>query len=286
MSKIQYNKKVKKSIKLLCEIANVSRSGYYKWLRYSGCLDKDYNDYLLIRQIFEKGKSKLGWRQIKMHLEAKHNIIMNHKKIKRIKIKYNLITRVRRKNPYKNIMKKSNEDRTFSNILNRNFKQTLPDKVFCTDITYLYYGRCRKAYLQVIKDIATKEIVSYELSNNCSMDFVLKSVDNLKRNNYIKNETIIHSDQGVHYSNPHFIKKVKKLNLKQSMSRKGNCIDNSPIETFFGHFKDEVDYRKAKSFDELKKIVSEYMNYYNNERFQWELKKMTPAQYRNHLVNI
>lgn len=263
----------------MCGIAEVSTSGYYRWLRRDN--HKDWNDYLIIKEIFNFGKGKLGWRPIKMRLESDHGIIMNHKKIRRIMKKYHLITKIRRKNPYKMIMKKTQEHRTFNNILNRNFKQDMPRKVLCTDITYLYYGQGRKAYLQAIKDIATKEIVSWQLSNNLSMPFVLESVELLKG----MNKSLIHSDQGFHYTNPEFIDKVKKLNLTQSMSRKGNCIDNSPMETFFGHLKDDVDYKEAKTFDELNDMINKYMNYYNNQRYQWELKKMTPVQYKDHLLS-
>jgi len=221
-----------------------------------------------------------------MNLQSKIGIIINHKKIKRIKNKYGLTTKVRRRNPYKDIMRKTSEHRTFDNILDRNFKQTEPRKSFCSDITYLYYGYGQKAYLQAIKDIATKEIVSWEMSNNLTLNFVLKSIDNLKGIGILKNESIIHSDQGAHYTSPKYIKKVKNLNLVQSMSRKVSCIDNSPIESFFGHLKDEIEYKQARTFNELNDRMNKYMDYYNNGRFQWKLKKMTPVQYRNHLLAL
>jgi len=219
-----------------------------------------------------------------MRLKSNYNTIMNHKKIKRIKKKYNLITKIRRKNPYKMTVKKTQEHRTFNNILDRNFQQIVPGRALCTDITYLYYGQGRKAYLQAIKDIATKEIVSFELSNNLTMPFVLKSVEELEGINYLTPQSLIHSDQGFHYTNPEYIQRVKKLNLIQSMSRKGRCIDNAPMESFFGHLKDEVDYKTAKTFSELNDMISKYMDYYNNERYQWGIKKMTPVQYRSHLL--
>lgn len=270
---------------MLCSIAQVSRCGYYKWLKRSNNLEKDYDNYLVIKEIFEKGKGKLGWRSIQMRLKSDYSIVMNHKKIKRIKSKYNLITKIRRKNPYKAIMKKTQEHRTFDNILNRKFKQDMPGKILCTDITYLYYGQCRKAYLSATKDIASKEIVSWQASNNLSMKFVLDSVDRLKNNRTLNSKTMIHSDQGFHYTNPEYIKKVRELKLKQSMSRKGNCIDNAPIESFFGHMKDDVICKDAKTFDELNDMINTYMDYYNNERCQWGIKKMTPAQYRDHLLS-
>lgn len=239
---------------------------------------------MLIKEIFEKGKKKFGWRQVQMHLKADYQVIMNHKKIRRIMNKYGLIAQVRKRNPYKMIMKKTQDHRTCDNILNRNFDQIVPRRVFCTDITYLYYGLSRKAYLSVIKDIATGEAVAWELSMNLELEFVLKTIDKL---NALKkdSEALIHSDQGFHYTSPLYIQRVQHLNLTQSMSRKGNCVDNAPIESFFGHLKDELDFKSCNTFEELNKAVETYMNYYNNQRYQWELKKMTPVQYRNHLLS-
>jgi len=258
----------------------VSRGGYYKWLR-SPKRNKDEKDSALIKIIFEKGRQKLGWRSIQMRLINDYKVKMNHKKIVRIMRENSLLTKIRRKNPYGMIMKTDQEHRTAANILNRDFNQITPGKVFCTDITYLYYGMSQKAYLSAVKDIASHEIVGWKLSNNLSLKFVLDSVSQLKTKD---NKAIIHSDQGVHYTHPTYIAKLKELDIRQSMSRRGNCIDNAPMESFFGHPKDDVDYREAKTFEELNAIIDRYLKYYNNERYQWDLKKMTPAQYRNHLL--
>jgi putative transposase len=271
---------------MLCSIAHVSRCGYYKWINRLHEPEKDHDDYVVVKEIFEKGKKKLGWRSIQMRLQSDYGITMNHKKIKRIKNKYNLITKIRTRNPYKTIMKKTQEHRTFDNILDRKFKQSIPGNVLCSDITYLYYGQGRKAYLSAIKDTASKEVVSWQTSNNLSMKFVLDSADRLKNNKTVHSKTIVHSDQGFHYTNPNYIQSIKKLNLIQSMSRKGSCIDNAPIESFFGHLKDDVSCKDAKTFDELNDMINAYMDYYNNERYQWDLKKMTPVQYRDHLLSM
>lgn len=276
-------KKLDINIQLLCDITQVSRSGYYKWLSNRD-KNRDEKDYLMIKAIFDKGKRKLGWRPIQMRLKTDCEIVMNHKKIKRIMRENNLNVKIRRRNPYKMIMKKTQEHHTFDNVLNRDFNQVVPGKVLCTDITYLYYGQGRKAYLSVIKDIASKEILSWQLSNNLSMKFVLDSINNLKSVNMISDKTIMHSDQGFHYTNPEYIQKVKALKLTQSMSRKGNCIDNAPIESFFGHLKDDVDCKQAKTFNCLNDMIDEYMDYYNNRRYQWDIQKMTPVEYRNHLL--
>jgi len=268
----------------MCEIARVSKSGYYRWLKRQQKKPKDYDDYLLIKEIFEKGRRKLGWRSIQMKLREQ-DIKMNHKKIVRIKNKYNLITRIRRRNPYKQIMKKSREHRTFDNLLDRNFKQTEPKQVFCTDITYLPFNK-QMAYLSAVKDIASREIVGWNLSRHLQMDIVFDTITYMEENQDSLEDIMIHSDQGFHYTSPAYIAKIKKLKMIQSMSRKGNCIDNSPIETFFGHFKDEVDYQHCSSFEELKDLTSKYINYYNTRRRQWNLKKMTPVEYRNHLLSL
>ena len=220
-----------------------------------------------------------------MKLNSIKKINMNHKKIIRIKNKYNLITKIRRRNPYKDIMKKTKEHKTFANILNREFMQLIPQKVFCTDITYLFFNN-KIAYLSAVKDIATGEIVAWSLSQHLQMDLVLKTIENMKENKsiYSFKNILIHSDQGFHYTNPEYIFKITELNMVQSMSRKGNCIDNAPMETFFGHFKDEVDYKNCRTFEELRALTAEYIKYYNDERQQWELKKMTPVDYRNHLL--
>jgi transposase InsO family protein len=211
---------------------------------------------------------------------------MNHKKISRIMRKYGLHVKIRKKNPYKAIMKKSQEHRTFDNKLARAFNQTIPYTVFCTDITYLWFNH-RFVYLSVIKDIASGEVVAWHLAQHLHMELVLTTLENLKRDHTLNlNEVLIHSDQGFHYTNPLYIDMVSSLTMVQSMSRKGNCIDNAPIESFFGHFKDEVEYKTCKTFEELRAMIAVYMEYYNSERRQWDKQKMTPIQYRDHLFTL
>jgi putative transposase len=262
----------------LAAIANVSRSGYYRWLAHADGPEKDRADYLRIKAVFDQGRGKYGWRTIQMKLRA-NGIAMNHKKIQRIKIKYGLVTRIRRANPYKAVLQKTREHRIFENKLERNFRQSEPRKAFCTDITYLPFDR-GLAYLSAIKDVATREIVAWNAAVRPEMNLVLGTLEGLGPSE----RGLIHSDQGAHYTNPQYIQRVEKLGLVQSMSRKGNCLDNAPMESFFGHLKDEVDFRQCGTFAELRTKIDEYMRYYNNERQQWNLKKMTPVEYRNHLL--
>ena len=197
--------------------------------------------------------------------------------------KHGLVCQARRKNPYKTMMKRTQHHRTFENTLNRNFEQSVPKKTLCTDITYLYFSLGRKAYLSVIKDIATGEILAWELSLTIDLEFVLKTIHKLKSLE-LPADALIHSDRGFHYTNPLYIEKIKQMHIIQSMSRKGNCIDNAPMESFFGHLKDELEFKVCRTFEELTIKVNEYMQYYNHNRYQWGLKKMTPVQYRDHLL--
>lgn len=264
----------------MCELAHVSISGYYKWLKTCDKEDKDFNDYLLIKEIFDNKKQKAGWRTIQMNL----TVPMNHKKIQRIMKKYSLFCKIRRTNPYKMIAKKTAEHRVYENILNREFNIVTPYHFFSTDITYIFYNHTL-VYLSVIKDIATGEVVAWKVSKRLEMSIVLDTLINLRDTlTFSLKDILIHSDQGFHYTNPEYICRVKELGMIQSMSRKGNCIDNCPIESFFGHFKDDVDYKQCKSFEELCLLINQYMKYYNYERKQWARKKMTPVDYRNHLL--
>lgn len=263
-------------VAILCELSGVSRSGYYKWLLSAGRADKDHRDYLKIKEVFDRGKGAYGWRSVKMRLPE-----MNHKKIQRIMRKYDLVARVRKRNPYKAIMKKRLEHRIFPNKLQREFRQAVPYKVFCTDITYIPSHNLY-AYLSVVKDIASGEVVAWNLSRGLEEMLVLDTVQNMPRG--MCENAMIHSDQGFHYTNPQYIAAVGALGLAQSMSGKGSCIDNAPIESFFGHMKDELDYRSCTSFEDLRLKIEEYMRYYNCERKQWTRQKMTPVEYRNHLL--
>ncbi len=214
-----------------------------------------------------------------MHLERQRGVVMNHKKIIRIMGKYDLVAKIRKRNPYKAIMKKTQEHRTFENKLNREFSQTAPHKVFCTDITYISFNH-RFAYLSAVKDIATGEVVAWHLLPYITMELVLETLEKLKP----YQNAMIHSDQGFHYTNPEYIKRVEVLEMIQSMSRKGNCIDNAPIESFFSHLKDNIDYKNCKTFEEIYQLIENYIDYYNNERAQWGKNKMTPIECRDHLL--
>nr|WP_229168045.1 MULTISPECIES: IS3 family transposase [Bacillus cereus group] len=286
----KYN--VKNMVSYLCEVSGVSRSGYYNYFSVRSQKqrkrknDQDEIAKKIILKAFRFKNRKKGARQIKMTLAGRFQVVYNLKRIRRIMKKYGIICPIRKVNPYKKMMKATKEHRVLSNQLKRDFRQDSPGKVLLTDITYLFYGRNQKAYLSTILDGATNEILAYHVSENLTLDIVTTPLYKLKKNTRIRlaEDAYIHSDQGAHYTSPTYQKLVKKLKLGQSMSRRGNCWDNAPQESFFGHFKDEAHIKTCTSFAQLQQEIKDYMKYYNQHRYQWNLKKMTPVEYRNHLL--
>jgi transposase InsO family protein len=275
-------------------MASVSYSGYYNYISTRSQYlreqrdnrDEAVRDTILNAYNF-KGRKK-GARQIKMTLEGTFGIVYNLKRIRRIMKKYDIFCPIRKANPYRRMMKATKEATILPNLLNRNFKQGIPGRVLLTDISYLSYSNSKRAYLSTVKDSSTNEILAYNVSDSLKLDIATDTILKLKKNIKIKltEDAFIHSDQGVHYTSKVFQNLVKNCGLGQSMSRRGNCWDNAPQESFFGHFKDEAHIKSCKTLEELKKEIKKYMTYYNNYRGQWNLNKMTPVQYRNHLVNI
>ena len=270
---------LKNVVSYLCASAGVSRSGYYNYLSNESKrerreeIDIKVRDDILMAISF-RGYKK-GSRSIKMLLEDKFGICYNRKRI--------IVCPIRRKK-YK--YKVTKEHKVCKNYLQREFKQNVPGKVMLTDISYLQYGNAKTAYLSTILDASTNEILSFKVRENMKLDLVISTLNELKDNQFVHfDDGMIHSDQGWHYTNPQFRIRAAEMGLQQSMSRRGNCWDNAPQESFFGHLKDEVDIKHCNTFDELHTLISDYIDYYNNDRYQWNLNKMTPIQYRNYLLN-
>lgn len=285
----QYN--LKSLTQYLCRLAKVSVSGYYRWLKAEEARQlreaADENDLVLIKRHFDRLKGKAGARVIKMCLERIDGVVMNHKKIRRLMRKYSLIAKIRQVNPYRKLARATQEHQTCDNILGRKFNQGEPEKVFLTDITYLSYNNGQQwGYLSCVKDGATHQILAHYLSTSLEISLVERTLDILleRLDGNIHPEAILHSDQGMHYTHPKYRHRVAKAGFCQSMSRKGNCHDNASIESFFGHMKDELEYQECTTIAELRERVEEYIHYYNTERYQWTLKKMTPDEFRSHLL--
>ena len=277
-------------ISKMCEIAGVSRSGYYNWCACEDSRkardDADRQDFERILEAYRfRGYAK-GARGIHMRLLHNPGIIMNVKKIRRLMRKYGLNCPIRKANPYRRMAKAIATSNVAENVVNREFKRAAR-KVLLTDITYLFFGENGKCYLSTILDAFTHEILAYCVSRNLKVDFVLETVDCLiaEHGCTLDDETMIHSDQGCHYTSYAFIQKLKDAEFVQSMSRRGNCWDNSPQESFFGHMKDEIaDMIEAcTDYEAVVARIDDWMDYYNNDRGQWDLCKLAPREYYEYL---
>lgn len=275
------------NIKELCKIAGVSRSGYYNWIasenRRMAREERDQRDFELILEAYKYRGYDKGIRGIHMRLlHMQPPVLMNVKKIQRLMRKYALKCPIRKANPYRRMAKALRTDAVADNLLNRRFKELGPRKVLLTDITYIpYYGTF--CYLSVILDAFTKQVLAYVLSESLEVDFVLETVKLLikKHGVSLDDETLIHSDQGCHYTSKKFRQIISDAKLRQSMSRKGNCWDNAPQESFFGHMKDEIGAAMAQvtSFGGAKELIDDWIDYYNNDRGQWLLAKLSPNEF-------
>ena len=285
--------KLKNKVSYLCTLANVSRSGYYNYFslhaqkKRNAKASNDEQVKNIILKAYHFKNRKKGAKQIKMTLATHFGVTYNLKRIRRIMKKFKIVCPIRKANPYRRMAKATKEHAVLPNLLNREFKQGIPGKVLLTDITYLFYGKGRKGYLSTILDASTNEVLAYNVTDHLRLELAIDTLHNLKKKKIkLHKDAFIHSDQGFHYTSPKFQAIVKKYKMKQSMSRRGNCWDNALQESFFGHLKDEVAIRECKTIDEVRKEIKEYITYYNKYRCQWNLKKMTPVQYRNHLLNV
>ena len=265
-------------LNLLLNQTNMARSSFYYYQKHTKLPDKYKDIKELIKSIYHKNKGRYGYRRITDELQNK-GIIINHKTVLRLMKLLGLksIIRIKKYKSYK-----GEQGKIAPNILERNFKAQAPNQKWATDITEFNVSG-QKLYLSPIIDLYNQEIISYELTERPVFNQVVTMLK--KAFKKIPNNTnlTLHSDQGWQYQMKQYQYLLKEKGILQSMSRKGNCLDNAIIENFFGILKSEMFYiQKFKSIEELKKEIKEYINYYNNERIKSNLNKMSPIQYRAH----
>ena len=280
------------NIKWLCSVAGVSRSGYYHYLATEDVRqqreEQDRRDFQLIAEAYRFRGCDKGARGIYMRLLHMDPMVhMNLKKIRRLMRKYGLKCPIRKANPYRRMAKAIKTAHVAPNLLNREFESRGPRAVLLTDITYITGGKAPRCYLSTIIDACTKELLAWKLSDSLEIDFVLDTVNDLiaRHGVSLNAETLIHSDQGAHYTSVRFIQLVKDSSLRQSMSRRANCWDNAPQESFFGHMKDEIDISSCETVREIYEILLAWTAYYNTDRYQWDLARLSPKEYYDYLMS-
>lgn len=268
----------------LCDIAGIQRSSYYKWLNRKKNNNEQFNKNLLplIKDAYEEKNGILGYRQMTIKLNRENDFHVNDKRIYRLMRILNLKSVCRKKK--KNYIR-STPEITAENVLNREFHADGFGRKWLTDVTEMKYGVDSKAYLSAILDLGDKSIISFVLGYSNNNELVFRTFD-IVHQEYPDAKPIFHSDRGFQYTSKAFKKKLKDSGMTQSMSRVSRCIDNGPMEAFWGMLKSEMYYlRKFNSFNELETTVIDYIDYYNNHRYQKRLNCMTPMEYRQFLLN-
>lgn len=266
----------------MCEIAGVQRSNYYDWVKNPESAREIENKEIAktIHLIHEIHPDK-GYRRITTELKKNHKTYVNPKRVLRI-CRHEKIQSTVKCTPKGSTRWAKHAYYVADNILNREFKATAPNEKWVTDVTeFKYYDgtTIRKVYLSAILDLYDRRIVSYKLSDSNNLNLVFDTFDEA-----IKLEPnaqpLFHSDRGFQYTHKDFRTRITEANMTQSMSRVGKCIDNGPMEGFWGIIKREKYYGyKFNSRESLVNMITQYMHYYNNGRYQLVLKEMTPLEF-------
>lgn len=261
----------------------IQRSSFYKWLKRKESNNEQFNKELLplIQEAYEEKNGILGYRQMTIKLNRENEFHVNPKRVYRLMCILNLKSVCRRKK--KNYIK-STPEITVENILNREFQSDKFCEKWLTDVTEMKYSVESKAYLSAILDLADKSIVSFVLGHSNNNALVFKTFD-LAHEDFPDAKPIFHSDRGFQYTSKSFKKKLDDAGMVQSMSRVSRCIDNGPMEAFWGMLKSEMYYlKKFSSYEELEAAVIDYIDYYNNRRYQKRLDCMAPLEYRQFIM--
>ncbi|MEY8738510.1 IS3 family transposase (plasmid) [Niallia taxi] len=272
------------SISLLCEIVKIARSAYYKWLNRLPTSQDLLNEKIIkeMKILHEKVDSTFGYRQMTLHMNRQFKEKLNHKRIYRLMKVAGLRSIIRiKKKRYKHFTPKQ----VAENRLNREFTAEKPNEKWVTDVTEFKYGQSRKAYLSAIRDLYDGSIVSFVIGHSNNNRLVFKTLDQATALLLEEEHPLIHSDRGYQYTSKGFKQRIDAAKMTQSMSRVGRCIDNGPMESFWGTLKCEKYYiHKYKTFEELEHAIEEYIHFYNYERYQKRLNGLSPMEYRAQAV--
>ena len=271
----------KHKLEILLSVAQLPRATFYYHLKRMGRVDKYGSAKAEITSIYHENKGRYGYRRITMELHRR-GIHLNHKTVQRLMRELGLVCRVRMKK-YRSY--KGEVGKIAPNLLERDFHAENPNQKWVTDVTeFSLFGE--KLYLSPILDLCSSDLVSYTISDRPVLGMVTSMLD--KAFEKIPNGTnlILHSDQGWQYQHKQYQAMLRKKGIRQSMSRKGNCLDNAVVENFFGLLKSELLYlQDFQSMEHFKKELIEYLDYYNNRRIKAKLKGLPPAIHRQQALS-
>ncbi len=268
-------------MKKLCALIHLNRSAYYKWVKRKPSHSQQVNEKIVewIMELYEEQNGILGYRQMTITLNREHDTKYNHKRIYRLMNILHLKS-VCRKKKYNYI--KTTPEVTAENILNRDFHADKPNEKWLTDVTeFKYYVgmEVKKLYLSAILDLCDKRIAAYRIGTSNNNQLVFDTFDDAVKANP-EAHPLFHSDRGFQYTCMLFHTKLETAHMRQSMSRVGHCIDNGPMESFWGILKSEMYYlHKFTSADELTAAIENYITFYNTRRYQKRLRSMTPMEF-------
>lgn len=272
------------TIQELCSYLRISRSGYYRYIQRKNRPDRDAELKNRIQAIYKQREGIYGYRRIQAELERQYGLLVNHKRVFRIMRELGLKSKIRKKRYQVQGYVPPTCGRTAENLLNRDFSATAPNQKWVTDVTYIHVGQ-KRMFLSVIMDLFNNEIVAYQISERNDNPLVMKTVRKAVQKRKDVYGTILHSDRGFQYTSHKYHDTLCKGGLLASMSRKGNCLDNACVESFFSHLKTEALYPyHISDLKEAQKRIRAYIRFYNEKRIQLKLNKLTPVEYRHQLA--
>ena len=273
-----YRHREKYAISEMCRFFEVSRSGYYDFVKRMDIPAKDLPLAEKIRECQKQCGKTYGYRRVYLWLERK-GIHHNPKTVLRVMQKYNLLSVVRRRK----YRKYDEYLHRYPNLLNRDFSAERPNQKWATDISYIHTKQ-GVLYLSVIRDLFDNSIIAYKTSTTQNVQLVLETIKAAKRKEKVTGELQLHSDQGFQYTSQAYFKLTQSYRITPSMSRRGNPYDNAMAENFFSILKTECIYRvKLKTYEEARLLISQYIEFYNNQRIQLKT-KLTPSEKRSQYV--
>jgi putative transposase len=259
----------------MCRFFGVSRSGCYRWIK--SAKDKDDMMCQLIQQAYLGSNQTYGYRRIKIWIKREYDITVNAKRVLRLMNQMHIQSRIRKKKYLPKV--KVEQLHSYANVIDRDFTADKPNSKWVTDITYIHTKQAM-CYLSVIKDLYDGFIVAYKVGQNLSSSLVTDTLKDALKKEMVTDGLILHSDQGHQYSSHAYFVLTKGYGIIQSMSRKGNCLDNASVESFFGQLKEEaIRTTKLNTVEDAKQLIDAYIHFYNYYRIQLKT-KLTPYEKR------